>query len=50
MDELTEDTVFDALGYAIPIIREAFEQIASEDRYVRYDTTARPYRLTRVYG
>lgn len=50
MDELTEDTVFDALGYAIPIIREAFEQIAAEDRYVRFDTTARPYRLTRVYG
>ena len=50
MDELTEDTVFDALGYAIPIIREAFEQIAAEGRYVRFDTTARPYRLTRVYG
>lgn len=50
MDELTEDTVFDALGYAIPIIREAFSQIAAEDRYVRFDTTARPYRLTRVYG
>jgi hypothetical protein len=50
MDELTEDTVFDALGYAIPIIREAFEQIAAEDRYVRFDTTTRPYRLTRVYG
>lgn len=50
MDELTEDTVFDALGYAIPIIREAFSQIASEDRYVRFDTNARPYRLTRVYG
>ena len=50
MDELTEDTVFDALGYAIPIIREAFSQIAAEDRYVRFDTSARPYRLTRVYG
>ncbi|HLY12000.1 MAG TPA: hypothetical protein VKW04_22050 [Planctomycetota bacterium] len=50
MDELTEDTVFDALGYAIPIIREAFTQIAAEDRYVRFDTSARPYRLTRVYG
>ena len=50
MDELTEDTVFDALGYAIPIVREAFEQIASEDRYVRFDTSTRPYRLTRVYG
>ena len=50
MDELTEDTVFDALGYAIPIIREAFAQIAAEDRYVRFDTSARPYRLTRVYG
>jgi len=48
--ELTEDTVFDALGYAIPIIREAFTQIAAEDRYVRFDTSARPYRLTRVYG
>ena len=50
MDELTEDTVFDALGYAIPIIREAFELIAAEDRYVRFDTRARPYRLIRVYG
>lgn len=50
MDELTEDTVFDALGYAIPIIREAFEQIATEDRYIRFDTSARPYRLIRVYG
>jgi hypothetical protein len=50
MDELTEDTVFDALGYAIPIIREAFTQIAAEDRYVRFDTSARPFRLTRVYG
>jgi hypothetical protein len=50
MDELTEDTVFEELGYAIPIVREAFEQIASEDRYVRFDTSARPYRLVRVYG
>ncbi|HZE98236.1 MAG TPA: hypothetical protein VE981_14490 [Planctomycetota bacterium] len=50
MDELTEDTVFDALGYAIPIIREAFSQIAAEDRYVRFDTNTRPYRLIRVYG
>lgn len=50
MDELTEDTVFDELGYAIPIVREAFEQIAAEDRYVRFDTSTRPYRLVRVYG
>jgi hypothetical protein len=50
MDELTEDTVFEELGYAIPIVREAFELIASEDRYVRFDTSARPYRLVRVYG
>jgi hypothetical protein len=50
MDELTEDTVFDELGYAIPIVREAFELIASQDRYVRFDTSVRPYRLTRVYG
>ena len=50
MDELTEDTVFEELGYAIPIVREAFELIASEDRYVRFDTSTRPYRLVRVYG
>lgn len=50
MDELTEDTVFEELGYAIPIVREAFELIAAEDRYVRFDTSARPYRLVRVYG
>ncbi len=50
MDELTEDTVFEELGYAIPIVREAFEQIATEDKYVRFDTSARPYRLVRVYG
>ena len=50
MDELTEDTVFEELGYAIPIVREAFELIAAEDRYVRFDTSARPYRLVRTYG
>lgn len=50
MDELTEDTVFDELGYAIPIIREAFEAIAAEDPYVRFDTSSRPYRLVRIYG
>ena len=50
MDELTEDTVFDALGYAIPIIREAFSAIAADDSYVRFDTSTKPYRLTRVYG
>jgi hypothetical protein len=50
LDELTEDRVFEALGYAIPIVREAFQRIAAEDRYVRLDTSARPYRLVRVYG
>jgi hypothetical protein len=50
MDELTEETVFDELGYAIPVIRQAFESIASEDPYVRYDTTTRPHRLVRTYG
>jgi hypothetical protein len=50
LDELTEDRVFDALGYAIPIVREAFRRIAAEDRYVKYDVSARPYRLTRTYG
>ena len=50
LDELTEDRIFDELGYAIPIVREAFQQIASEDRYVRFDTSSRPYRLTRIYG
>jgi hypothetical protein len=50
LDELTEDRVFDDLGYALPIVREAFRQIAAEDRYVKFDTSARPYRLTRTYG
>ncbi len=50
MDELTEDTVFEELGYAIPIIREAFGFIAREDPYVRFDTASRPYRLVRTYG
>ncbi len=50
LDELTEDRVFDDLGYAIPIVREAFRRIAAEDRYVKFDTSARPYRLTRTYG
>lgn len=50
MDEMTEDFVFDELGYAIPIIREAFELMAAEDRFVRFDTGTRPYRLVRSYG
>ncbi len=50
MDELTEDYVFDELGYSIPIIREAFDRIAAEDRFVRFDTGSRPYRLVRNYG
>jgi hypothetical protein len=50
MDELTEDTVFEELGYAIPIVREAFQLIAAEDRFVRFDTSTRPYRLVRNYG
>ncbi len=50
MDELTEDTVFEELGYAIPIVREAFQLIAAEDRFVRLDTSARPWRLVRNYG
>ena len=50
LDELTEDRVFEALGYAIPIVREAFQRIAAEDRYVRFDMSARPFRLVRVYG
>ncbi|MBI4563919.1 MAG: hypothetical protein HY716_04400 [Planctomycetes bacterium] len=50
MDEMTEDYVFEELGYAIPIIREAFERIAAEDPFVRFDTGARPYRLIRTYG
>jgi hypothetical protein len=50
MDEMTEDFVFDELGYPIPIIREAFERVAAEDRFVRFDTGTRPYRLVRIYG
>lgn len=50
MDELTEDRVFEETGYAVPIIREAFERIASEDRYVRLDNSGRPHRLVRTYG
>lgn len=50
MDEFTEDFVYEELGYPIPIVREAFELIAAEDRFVRYDTSELPYRLTRTYG
>jgi hypothetical protein len=50
MDELTEDAVFDALGYAVPLIRRAFASIAREDPFVRYDATGRPHRLVRTYG
>ncbi len=50
MDELTEDYVYEELGYPIPVIREAFEVIASEDRFVRLETAEVPYRLIRVYG
>ncbi len=50
MDELTEETVFEELGYAPPVIRQAFEAIAAEDPYVRFDTAARPCRLVRIYG
>ncbi|HZN61125.1 MAG TPA: hypothetical protein VFC90_01845 [Planctomycetota bacterium] len=50
MDEMTEDYVFDELGYPIPIIREAFERVAAEDRFVRFDTGTRPFRLIRTYG
>jgi hypothetical protein len=50
MDEMTEDYVFDELGYPIPVIREAFERVAAEDRFVRFDTGTRPFRLVRTYG
>lgn len=50
MDELTEDTVFNELGYAIPIIRAAFQSIAEGDPYVRFDAATRPCRLVRTYG
>lgn len=50
MDELTEEAVFDELGYAIPVIRQAFQAVAADDPYVRYDTTTRPHRLVRTYG
>jgi len=50
LDELTEDFVFDELGYSIPIIREAFELMSAEDRFVRFDTSTRPFRLVRIYS
>lgn len=50
LDKLTEEFVFDQLGYSIPVIRQAFEEIAAEDPFVRYDTGVRPYRLIRNYG
>ncbi len=50
MDELTEEAAFEDLGYPLPIIRRAFEAVAAEDPYVRFDTTAKPYRLVRTYG
>ena len=50
MDELTEEGVFEELGYPVPVIRQAFEAIATEDPFVRLDTTTKPYRLVRTYG
>jgi len=50
MDELSEDFVFEELGYPIAVIREAFEHIAAEDRFVRLETSEVPYRLIRIYG
>jgi hypothetical protein len=50
MDELTEDAVVDALGYARPVVRKAFEAIAREDAFVRYDAGGKPHRLVRTYG
>ncbi len=50
MDELTEDAVFEALGYAVPLIRRAFAAIAREDAFVRYDASGKPHRLVRTYG
>jgi hypothetical protein len=50
MDEMTEDFVFDELGYSIPIIREAFEAISEQDSFIKFDTSTRPFRLIRNYG
>jgi hypothetical protein len=50
MDELTEDAVFDALGYALPLVRKAFAEIARGDPFVKYDGSSKPHRLVRTYG
>ena len=50
MDEMTEDFLFDELGYPIPIIREAFEIVSSEDPFIRLESGSRPFRLVRNYG
>ncbi|MHC4608514.1 MAG: hypothetical protein ACYTAF_16505 [Planctomycetota bacterium] len=50
MDEMTEKFVFEELGYPLGIIREAFQVIASEDPFIRFDTGGRPFRLIRTYG
>ena len=49
MDELTEDLLLDRLGYPVPIVREALENIAIEDPFLKFDTKTRPYRLVRIY-
>jgi len=49
MDELTEDIVFEHLGYAVGIIREAFEIVAAQTEFLRLETGVEPWRLVRVY-
>lgn len=49
MDELTEDFVFDHLGYAIGVIREAFEILESRSEFIKLETGTEPYRLVRAY-
>lgn len=50
MDDLTEDHVFEQLGYSVGVIREAFEMIASQSEFLRLEAGSDPYRLVRVYA
>lgn len=50
MDELTEEYVFDHLGYALGVIREAFELASRRSEFLRLESGAEPWRLVRVYA
>lgn len=50
MDELTEEYVFEHLGYALGVIREAFELASRRSEFLRLEAGAEAWRLVRVYA